>query len=204
MQITRTLVYDVLSRPFSSGCIPRKWTYQGLGMVRTALDADGVLRLNVWNDHLRVPNISSIHDHPWTLKSYILNGQLLNRRYDDERHAGPAEGREIYPAHGVKLGCGAHPNGAHLGEPFDTILYPKKPEVYRTGECYYQHRDEIHQTQFGRSAVSLNIRTDRREDGSATVYWPHGTEWVDAAQREATFDEVNFSCWEAVQLWEDY
>jgi hypothetical protein len=210
-QVTRAMVQSVLNAP---GLAPlwshREWTTQGLGMVRTNLDKDGMFRLNVWHHALRIPNISCIHTHPWDLKSYCLNGEITNVRYKDNLGSAydydpSAEVPELtaayYPASYMTLGCGSHPNGAQLSGEQQRLLYPQEPEVYHTGDAYVQGRDEIHESRYVDGTVTLNVRTNRREDQSATVYWPAGTPWVDAKQRVATGNEVRQACDAALASW---
>lgn len=208
---TRELIRGILADPF--GMAGREWTYQGLGMVRTTLDAEGIYRLNVWHRGLRIPHISCIHTHPWDLKSYIINGKLMNIRYRKDMGSafdavvGPmsmADTISVYPATGMVLGCGAHPNGSQMGEPFDVTLYPQTPEHYGAGDVYTQERDEIHESQYEDGTVSLNVRTNKRTDSSATVFWPRGTEWVDAKQSMPTRGDVRTACRVALDRWNEW
>jgi hypothetical protein len=211
--ITRELVAGILRKPFAGD---REWTVQGIGMARTNLDRAGLYRLNVWHQDLVIPNISSIHTHPWDLKSYVINGRISNQRYDTEAQydrgiflAGPVntppnDSVTYMPVHGVVLGCGTHPNGEWLHDQFDGVLYPKALEHYDTGQVYEQGRDEIHRSIAATGTVTLNVRTNKRDDGSATVYWPRGQNWVDAKQRAATPDEVYMATGFAMCRWEGW
>lgn len=204
---TRELIAGILRKPFAGD---REWTVQGIGMARTNLDGAGMYRLNVWHSDLALKDISATHTHPWDLKSYVINGRISNVRFKNYETFSSNRGVEQYPGEsvtywpvrGVKLGCGTHPNGAHMSEEFDDVLYPQKPEHYDTGQAYSQERDEIHRSIASTGCVTLNVRTNKREDGSATVYWDRGSAWVDAKQRPATCDEVYMATGFAMCRWE--
>ena len=68
------------------------------------------------------------------------------------------------------------------------VLVPREIEIYGPGDMYHQQADEIHETLFVDGAVTLNERVGDTEH--ARVFWPYGTEWVDAMPRPATRDEV--------------
>src|ERR1039458_5729288 len=60
------------------------WTVQGFGFLRTYFgppDAPKRFRLNLWDSHFTVPDVSIIHDHPWHFTSIVIAGQLFNNRY---------------------------------------------------------------------------------------------------------------------------
>ena len=61
-----------------------KWTVQGFGFLRTYFgppDAPKKFRLNLWDSDFTIPNVSTIHDHPWSFKSIIVAGDFYNQRY---------------------------------------------------------------------------------------------------------------------------
>ena len=57
-----------------------EWSVQGFGMLRAYFDKDKVYRLNIWDHDLAVPNVSVIHDHPWSFTSWIINGEATNTK----------------------------------------------------------------------------------------------------------------------------
>jgi hypothetical protein len=62
----------------------REWTAQGFGFLRTYFgppDQPKRFRLNLWDARFTVPNVSTIHDHPWDFKSLIVAGDFGNKRY---------------------------------------------------------------------------------------------------------------------------
>lgn len=48
----------------------------------------------------------------------------------------------------------------------------------------------MHETKYARGTVTLNDRTPPTKAYTARVFWPAGTEWVDAMPRRATKQEV--------------
>lgn len=168
----------------------REWTAQGFGFLRTYFgpaDAPKKFRLNLWNHRFGVPNVSTIHDHPWDLTSLIVAGQTLNQRYRMfAARSGPRP--MIGPTHDfttIKTGVGGGLEKSEIG--YCTLeKYPL--ESYHPGDSYKQHAEEIHETKFLDGTVTLNERIGDTEH--ARVFWPAGTEWVDAIPRPATRDEV--------------
>jgi hypothetical protein len=179
----------------------REWTVQGFGFLRTYFgpaDAPKKFRLNLWDSHFTVPNVSTIHDHPWDFKSVIVAGHFINQRYTMtmklplEEEAGDklisAALRARGPTHTYGLittGVGSDCTPVNVEH---CRLVPREKEVYIPGDWYRQRADEIHETLFVDGAVTLNERVGDTEH--ARVFWPYGTEWVDAMPRPATPYEV--------------
>src|SRR5258708_2442216 len=62
----------------------RGWSVQGFGMMRTYIgppDNPKEYRLNIWDRELAVPNVSTIHDHPWHFDSIVIGGAFVNQRF---------------------------------------------------------------------------------------------------------------------------
>lgn len=165
----------------------REWTVQGFGFLRTYFgpaDAPKKFRLNLWHSKFTVPNVSTIHDHPWNLKSVIIAGQpFTNLRYKMRTHSGLYQPTHSYMT--IKTGIGG---GVEQGEIYDADLVPGFEEEYRPGDIYRQQALEVHETKFVDGAVTLNERIGDTE--RARVFWPYGTDWVDAIPRAATREEV--------------
>lgn len=162
-----------------------QWTVQGFGFLRTYFgpaDNPKRFRLNLWDHRFSVKNVSTIHDHPWDLTSLIIAGHMQNQRYVLADYGAT-------PSHSyttIRTGEG----GGLIKDPTRlAYLEPKLREIYDPGESYSQKADEIHETIFDDGTVTLNERIGDTEH--ARVFWPYGTEWVDAIPREASRDEVS-------------
>jgi hypothetical protein len=166
----------------------RDWTIQGFGFLRTYFgpaDAPKRFRLNLWDSRFTVPGVSTIHDHPWDLTSLIVAGDnFANQRYVMQH----PKLNDTMPTHAfTTIKCGE--GGGMEKSAIDyCVLLPKAREVYWPGDTYRQDTLEIHETLFVDGAVTLNERVGDTEH--ARVFWPYGTDWVDAKPRPATRDEV--------------
>jgi hypothetical protein len=179
-------------RPILEAPLYYHWTVQGFGMLRTYIDGNKVWRLNVWNKALVVPNVSTIHNHPWHFESWIIAGRFANRRYTEEQ-IGTA-----YSVATIKTGEG----GGVRSETTAVSLRSHGDEMYRPGDHYKQRADEIHESFYSNGCVTLNKR-ERVGDGEhARVYWPAGLEWVDAEPRAATEEEITTTAGLALYGWE--
>jgi hypothetical protein len=168
----REFVRDALERASSY-----EWSVQGFGMMRTYIGTDHRFRLNVWHSKLAVQNVSTIHDHPWDLVSWIISGRLRNRRYE--------VGSGI-PFQCMELEPGAE--GGPRSVPEEVFLFQRPTEIYFPGSRYEQRADEVHVSLPDDGTVTLNDRTGHGED-RARVFWLSGG-WVDAKPRPATPWEV--------------
>lgn len=168
----------VLDRPLDFA-----WTVQGFGMLRTYLDEEKRWRLNVWTPALRVPDVSEIHDHPWSFRSWVLLGQLTNIRF--KVAAQNATFAKAFHHVTIKTGEGGGPVGA----PDTVYLAAQKPEVYSSGDSYEQIAQEVHLTKTLPGTVTLNDRTPPTPEHTANVFWLSG-DWVNAEPRPATPEEV--------------
>jgi hypothetical protein len=150
-------------------------------------------RLNVWDSRYRRKGVSTAHDHPWHFKSVIVAGQFGNQRY--QMLKGPYEPRGesnpvFDPTHHfmtIKTGEGGGGEGLPIE---DCVLVPLVLERYGPGNVYFQRADEVHDTKYHDGSVTLNERTRVGDGEHARVFWPYGTEWVDAEPRRATAFEV--------------
>jgi hypothetical protein len=169
----------------------REWTVQGFGFLRTYFgppDNPKRFRLNLWNSDFTVPNVSTIHDHPWDFTSLVVAGEMENRRYYMRRE--PVAGVSLRaPTHSyttIRTGVGG---GLIKAEPQHCVLVPFSRESYSPGDTYAQRASEIHETKFKDGSITLNERIGDTE--MARVFWPFGTSWVDAIPRPATQFEVD-------------
>lgn len=185
--LVRGLIAETLAHRRLADC-----TVQGFGMLRTYLDADKVWRLNVWHASIAVPNVSTIHDHPWDFQSLVVAGTFRNLRYYPARH--PEDG--VPHSHmRIKTGEGGGP----AGDPMTTRLVAGPTEIYRAGTVYRQRAEEIHESGYADGTVTLNERRRRPDGEHANVFWREG-HWVDAEPRQATWDEVRVVLGDALDV----
>lgn len=173
-----------------------QWTVQGFGFLRTYLgwgDNPKRFRLNVWDPSLSVPNVSVIHDHPWSFDSYVLSGAFRNVRYTEDHFSG-----DEYTYMTIKTGEGGQP----IRSTESSIrLRPLATEHYAPGDIYHQDADEIHHSEFDAGTVTLNDRTGDTEH--ARVFWPAGGPWVDAKPHVASGEIVERITDFALSKWKD-
>jgi hypothetical protein len=146
------------------------WTVQGFGFIRTKLADVG--RIHVWDSSLMVRYVSTMHTHPWPLRSTIISGELINQRF--KRTA--LETGLPYMHSRIATGEG----GGLLGEPEEVRLIAMVPETYWPGEVYEQAPEEIHRSIPQDGCVTLMERPLGPPLEEASVYWPRGTSWVSA------------------------
>lgn len=176
----------------------RSWTVQGFGFLRTYFgpaDAPKKFRLNLWDHRFTVPNVSTIHDHPWDFSSVIVAGEFANQRYAMKH----PKLTDITPTHTystIKTGEGG---GLERSDVDYCVLLRPPLEQYWPGDTYRQHASEIHETLFEDGTVTLNERIGDTEH--ARVFWPYGTDWVDAIPRPATREEVSDAVLNSLRRW---
>lgn len=191
--LATTIRHHVLAHPERY-----EWSLQGFGMLRTYVSRE--LRLHVWDDRFRVPNVSDVHDHPWDFESLVLSGSLTNIPYcvvqlgDGAYAPDHHEGRIVCgPSTDVKTAERITP---------DVYLSPGDVRTYGPGDVYSQKADEVHRSQCERGTVTLVARTWTGKDPErALVYWPLGTEWTSAHPRPATDRERDEICAYAYEHW---
>jgi len=188
LAIAQAFLKPILYRPMD-----RDWTVQGFGMIRTYLDPEQRWRLNVWDDRLRAPEVSLIHDHPWSFTSHVLVGRIRNRRYacDDD---------SSYPTHFYKR-IKTGPDGADASGELTCQLACKGLESYDSGMKYSQLLNEVHETEAVRGTVTLNDRTPPIESYTTRVFWQiDHHKWTSTRPRPATRDEVMLATEAALTL----
>lgn len=152
------------------------WRAHGIGFIKAYLDAEKTQRINIYHKMFMVPNISVHHDHPWMLRSEILAGELTNKRYD---RSYPADEGATCFMEGV-ITCNDF-RGLE-GTPKKVWLHGMRPEVYVAGSRYSQLPEEIHETSAIDGTVTLMTRSNFTADGTARIFWPANSEWVDASR----------------------
>ena len=178
---------------------PEKWSVQGFGMLRMYIDPEKRYRLNIWDDRLAVPNVSIIHDHPWHFKSWIISGHFRNRRYSVVSPL--TTNSDHYSFATIMTGEGGgpveNPRTLWLGANYGM-------EHYGPGDTYSQEADEIHASFYRRGTITLNERTPIDRASHARVFWPHGTDWVDAMPRAAIVWEIDMVLKTALEEMEQF
>jgi hypothetical protein len=187
----------LLLQEFAKGILEtadqRRWTIQGLGMLRTYLG--GGTRLHIWDDRFAVPDVSEMHNHPWNLFSFVCSGLIRNQRFEYSP-SGQLYKRQM-------LFCGA--GGGLKGEPEDTTLELTTDEFLFPGDSYEQRAEEIHQSKPIRGTVTIVHRTVP-QGGSpdlASVFWGPGADWVSAEPKPAEDHEIAAIVSEALADWPD-
>lgn len=166
-----------------------EWTIQGFGFARTKLGNVG--RIHVWDQRLRVPLVSDVHEHPWPLKSTIISGMLVNHKFHAHKRCGPEEGdaheaekaehcvpyvrQELFTGEGGGL---CPDSQARL-----VWLEPCAPQYALPGCSYAQAPEEIHRTLAEDGTITLLERPLGPPLQRTAVYWPHGLRWVSAEPR---------------------
>jgi hypothetical protein len=171
----------------------RDWTVQGFGFLRTYFGPLGELkrfRLNLWHSKFTVSNVSTIHNHPWDFKSVIIAGSFINQRFICRTGPPYTHTHAI-----IKTGITSK---AEITEMQHCRLISCLAESYASGDTYEQFCNEIHETKFSDGAITLNERIGDTEH--ARIFWPYGTEWIDAKPRRATPHEIAFGITEALKV----
>ncbi len=170
-----------------------EWTVQGFGFIRTKLFDVG--RIHVWDSILTVPRVSTLHEHPWPLKSTIISGELINQRFvavedDYEWHVN-------YMHSNLATGEG----GGLLGDAAPQRLRPLTAEVLTPGMEYAQDPRQIHRSIAQDGTVTLMARPQGPPLQKTSVYWPAGTHWISAEPRPALASEVETVIEYALMRW---
>lgn len=167
------------------------WSVQGFGVLRLYVRKVG--RLHIWDDELRYPDVSMIHNHSWDLRSTVICGGLKNYRFlEDDLLGRPFWKQRLLTGFDSKM---------VQSSPVLVKLDLQPIEHYGPGDVYRQAAHEIHRTEAENGTVTL---MERREDseGLADVYWPKGCTWGSAKPRPATTTEVARTVAKALRLLE--
>lgn len=184
-KLVHELVRKILMNP---GAFGSQWTVQGFGMFRLYLQNG--LRLTVWHEKHRVPNVSLLHTHPWDFVSYIVCGLMRNQRFVKSSASDACA--LPYMEQPIKAGEG----GGLEGEPVPVWLVPDNVELVYPRNTYGQRREEIHASYPINGTVTLCDRVVPPESDKdrALVYWEAGNQWVSAEPRAASEWQVQEAC----------
>jgi hypothetical protein len=159
-------------------------------MLRLYLSTE--TRLHVWDTRFAVPDVSTIHNHPWSFESYIVAGAIKQRRYIVSPDGKPFNVSTIL----------AGPGGGLRTAPQPVKLEAQDLEVYGEGDSYTQTTDEIHWSMPEDGTVTLVTRRFVKADRDhARVFWPAGADWVSAEPRPATSREIHEIMSRALERW---
>lgn len=177
--MVRGMLRDSLDRAHRGISGNREWSVQGFGMLRTYLDKEARFRLNIWDKSLAVPNVSIVHDHPWSFTSWIVSGFMVNQRYRESLYGPLFKWANIVPG----------PDGGMDRDSGGLVrLDCCMQEHYAPGDSYVQRADEVHASFPEDGCITINDRVRIGAD-KARVFWPAHTEWVDAKPRPPTIKE---------------
>jgi hypothetical protein len=170
-KIMKPLVKSILEHP-----LDRQWSLQGLGMLRLYLSDE--LRLHVWNQHYAVEGVSAIHTHPWSFQSIVIAGHVNQYLYREHNRG------EIYNY--SEITCGQDDQTLRP----KTIRLMRELQEFKNGEVYSQHKDDIHESFPTLGTVTLCLRIFENDRDHAKVFWPHHTNFISAAARPASDEEI--------------
>lgn len=190
MQFVRPMVLNILRN-----WARYKWSLQGFGMLRAYITDE--VRLHVWNAKFAVPNVTTIHDHPWNFESLVVAGQITNTRY--KVYPCTASDEQITSRHlrmpflksQITCGPGGDNRTSEVKARGQRVwLIPSEPTIHEAGDSYQQHAHEVHHTSYVDDTVTLVRREFLPDTEHAHVFFRADEEWVSAEPREATQDEV--------------
>jgi hypothetical protein len=166
------------------------WSVQGFGLLRLYIRKVG--RLHIWVSALRYPGVTMVHNHSWDLRSTIVSGCLINRRWTQQPFGERWKRRRILTGYDCKFVQPADDEVYLIEEPRD---------VYHAGDVYRQNASAIHMTDAEDGTVTL---MERNEDtnGEADLYWRITEEWGTARPRKATPEEITNGCRKALRILE--
>jgi hypothetical protein len=162
-------------------------------MLRLYLGRYG--RIHIWDSRYKFHNASEIHDHFWPLKSRIISGALVNRRYSIVE----SSPTPTHMCHHIVTGEGGYP----ATEPIQVELIEESAHLYEAGEFYEQSPTDVHKSDPEDGTVTLMARPQGLPGVAerARVFWPIGSTWGTAEPRQATDDEVRDITQNALRRW---
>jgi hypothetical protein len=169
-----------------------EWTIQGFGFARTKIQSVG--RIHVWDSRLATPLVSTMHTHPWPLRSTVISGEIVNHRFAEATDGGMPYLRSL-----IATGEG----GGLVGEAQSVCIVSRSVEPLASGESYEQHPDEIHRTIAESGTVTLIERPQGPPLEEALVYWPRGTSWFSAEPRTVEQWELEPVIGYALARWQE-
>lgn len=195
-RILKAQVEEMLLHP-----LRYEWSIQGFGMLR-AYFAERTMRLHIWDDRYRVPDVTLLHDHPWNFSSYIVAGQVEQYRYAPwDGGARPFGDALIEDYTEETIQCG--PGGFACNTTAPRVLKRYPLEVYRAGQVYQQAATEIHCSLPVNGTITIIERKvpEGASPDHAHVYYKPEAGWVSAEPRPATPEEIVQICQSSLDTW---
>jgi hypothetical protein len=154
------------------------WSIQGFGLLRLYIRRIG--RLHIWDPALRYPGVTMVHNHSWDLRSTVVSGCLVNRRWTEQPYGERWKRRRIVTGYDCRF-----------VDPVDedVFLIEEPRDVYHAGDVYSQAAKQIHMTDAEDGTITLMERTED-VNGEADLYWRETERWGTARPRPAMRQEV--------------
>jgi hypothetical protein len=150
-----------------------QWRRHGIGFIKAYLDEERNHRLNIYHEAFLTPNITIHHDHPWHFISRIICGELVNTKYGKTGFGKAYHEGTIY--------CNSPGEHRVTNDCPIVVLNATTIDYYNAGDSYAQFAEEIHTTEAKNGTMTLLTRAPLfGGDGTARVYWPIETDYVDA------------------------
>ncbi len=189
--VERMLAWDtehkqLLVRKILEGVRQYEWSLQGFGMFRLYLSKR--TRLHVWVPSFAVPNVSTIHTHPWHFRSEVIAGSMVDRLYERSLlRLLPIS--ESATHHMQKIVCG--PGGCAIGNPEPVVLRHVQDLTITVGKAYSLTAEAFHESIPSPGTVTIVDREFLEDTEHAHVCFPFGTRWESAEPRRATQKEID-------------
>lgn len=162
------------------------WHAHGIGMLRTYLDDERMVRLNLWHSCMLNPGISTMHTHPRPFTSTAYAGLMTNKTYDRKEPGCGGPYRE-----GI-IHCGDAFNGIENDPPL-VHLCLMTINTLTPGCSYRQAPRIIHDTAFEDGTATVMEWSRDEADECASVFWPDGEQWGDAT-RNVDWQDITIVC----------
>ena len=159
-----------------------KWEIHGFGMLRTYINEN--TRLQIWHNDYTVEQVTDIHTHPWDFTSTIMQGYVRNITYE-EHELNDTDIDDIYDR--CLILTGEH---AYVKEKTRVRLVKKTQFMHTKGDTYKHKKDIPHRISFCDGTITVLTKENVNPDSLAYSYVEDTLEWVSAAPRLATVDEI--------------
>jgi hypothetical protein len=173
------------------------WTLQGLGMFRCYLTDDKSVRLHIWDTRYATPGVTDMHTHPWGFTSRVLVGRVRDYVFRELRPEEPeTKFAEICKRQTVHCGVGL------VDE--DPVIWPivsSYTESIPAGDSYTRQAEQIHRSMPADGTITMVERHFDDNTEYAYVYWLANQEFVSAAPRKASTQEVREVIQNSREIW---